>query len=270
MPDLQVKVSKGVLEQAAHRLWLAYRSGEPCEPIRDLLAGGGLESAYAVQEINTQRRLNDGARLVGRKVGLTAAATRKQYGVTEPDCGMLFTDMALFDGAEVAAKRFIHPKVEGEIAFVLGRDLDTESPSPAQVLQAVDFVVAAIEIVDSRVQNWDTRILDMVADNASAAMFVVGTQPRLLRDLDLSHCALVMERRGDPVVTGAATNVMGNPLRSLRWVAGMAARTGHPLKAGDTIMSGALGSMISAVAGDSFEARISGLGAVRVSFVKET
>ncbi|MGA2990267.1 MAG: fumarylacetoacetate hydrolase family protein [Candidatus Korobacteraceae bacterium] len=238
--------------------------------MRDLLAGGGLESAYAVQEINTQRRLNEGARLVGRKVGLTSAATRKHYGVTEPDCGMLFADMALFDGAEVPMTRVIHPKVEGEVAFVLGRDIETPSPSPADVLRAIEFAVAAIEIVDSRVQNWDARILDAVADNASAAMFVLGTQPRSLRNLDVVHCGLVMERRGEPVVTGTAANVMGNPLRSVLWVAAMAVRAGHALKAGDTILSGALGPMTSASAGDAFEARISGLGSVRVSFVKGT
>jgi 2-keto-4-pentenoate hydratase len=269
MPDLQVQVSKSVLEQAANRLWLAYRTAEPCAPVRDLLAGSGLESAYAVQEINTQRRLAEGARLVGRKVGLTGATARKQYGITEPDYGMLFADAALFDDAEVPAKKLIHPKVEGEVAFVLGRDIETDSPVPADLLRAIEFAVAAIEIVDSRVQNWDLRILDTVADNASAAMFVLGTQPRRLKEFDLIHCGMVLERGGEPVVTGAAANVMGNPLRSALWVATMSARAGHPLKTGDTILSGALGPMTPAAPGDAFEARISGLGLVRVNFAKE-
>jgi len=269
MPELQVKVSRSIQEQAANRLWLAYRSVEPCAPVRDLLSGGGLETAYAVQEINTQRRLAEGARLVGRKVGITSVATRKQYGATEPDYGMLFDDMALFDNGEVPAKKLIHPKVEGEVAFVLGRDIDNVSPTPAELLRAIDFAVAAIEIVDSRVQNWDLRILDAIADSAGAAMFVLGAQPRRLKDFDLIHCGMVMERGGDPVVTGTAGNVMGNPLRSALWVAGASARAGHPLKAGDTILSGALGPMTPAAPGDSFEARISGLGLVRVSFAKE-
>jgi 2-keto-4-pentenoate hydratase len=180
---------------------------------------------------------------------------------------MLFADMALFDGAEIPPRRLVQPRIEGEIAFVLGRELALESPAPTDILRAVEFAVAAIEIVDSRIEDWDTHAIDAVADNASAALFVLGTQPRLLKEFDVIHCGMVLEKRGAPVSIGAGANCMGNPLRSLQWLANAMVRKGTPLQAGDTILSGALGPMAPALPGDSFEARISGLGSVRLSFV---
>ena len=232
-----------------------------------MLGAGGPDAAYAVQEINTKKRLAAGARLVGRKIGLTSAAVQKQLGVDQPDYGMLFADMAVADGQQVPLSRLMQPKIEGEIAFVLGRDLDTPVPTIADLLRAVDFAVAAIEIVDSRIQNWDIRLVDTIADNASAGMYVLGTQPRLLRDLDLVQCGMVMERRGEGVSFGAGQACLGNPLAATLWLAATMARVGRPLQAGDTILSGALGPMVTAAPGDVFEARISSLGAVRVAFV---
>jgi 2-keto-4-pentenoate hydratase len=161
----------------------------------------------------------------------------------------------------------MQPKIEGEIAFVLGNDLDVSTPTIADLLRAVDFAVAAIEIVDSRIQNWDIRLVDTIADNASAGMYVLGTQPRLLRDVDLVQCGMVMERRGEAVSFGAGQACLGNPLAATLWLATTMARVGRPLKAGDTILSGALGPMVTAAPGDLFEARMSNLGSVRVAFV---
>jgi 2-keto-4-pentenoate hydratase len=255
-----------IAEIAANTLWLAQQNLRTCAPVRELLSGAGPDFAYRVQDINTNRRLAEGARLVGRKIGLTSMAVQRQLGVDQPDYGMLFADMARADGETVSMTRLIQPKVEGEIAFMLGRDLDFATPTIADLLRAVDFAVVAIEIVDSRVQNWDIRLVDTIADNASAAMYVLGTQPRLLRDIDLVHCGMLMERGGEQVSIGSGEACMGNPLVAALWLAATMARVGRPLKAGDTILSGALGPMVPAKAGDAFEVRVSGLGSVRVSF----
>jgi 2-keto-4-pentenoate hydratase len=262
MPVAAVEIA----EKAANLLWSAQQELRPCAPVRELFSGAGADFAYEVQDLNTNRRLAEGARLVGRKIGLTSVAVQKQLGVDQPDYGMLFADMALADGETVPMSRLIQPKVEGEIAFVLGSDLEFATPTIADLLRAIDFAVAAIEIVDSRIQNWDIRLVDTIADNASAAMYVLGTQPKLLRDIDLVHCGMLMERGGDQVSIGAGEACMGNPLAAALWLAKTMARVGRPLKAGDTILSGALGPMVAAKAGDAFEVRISGLGFVRVAF----
>jgi 2-keto-4-pentenoate hydratase len=258
---------KSAVEAAADLLWSAAQKRQPCAPIRELLQGGGADAAYEVQEINTKRRLAEGARLTGRKIGLTSAAVQKQLGVDQPDYGMLFADMAVTDGEQVPLQRLMQPKVEAEIAFVLGRDVDVATPATADLLRAVEFAVAAIEIVDSRIQNWDIRLVDTIADNASAGMYVLGTQPMPLRKLDLVGCSMTMERRGETVSTGTGGACLGNPLAAALWLATTMARVGRPLKTGDTILSGALGPMVPAKSGDAFEVRISGLGPVRTAFI---
>ena len=180
----------------------AYRTGVPCAPIRDLVDAGDVTAAYAIQEINTRHWLAQGRRLVGRKIGLTSAAVQKQLGVDQPDFGMLFADMAACDGEPVAPGAVLQAKVEAEIAFVLDRDLSVEQPTMADVLRAVAYAVVAIEIVGSRIANWDIRLVDTVADNASSGMFVLGNTPFALGGLDLRDCRMQMLRGGETVSTG--------------------------------------------------------------------
>jgi 2-keto-4-pentenoate hydratase len=260
------KPARETLETIANFLWNAAETRQPCAPIRELLGGAGADAAYAVQEINTKRRLATGVRLVGRKIGLTSPAVQKQLGVDQPDYGMLFADMAIADGQQVPIKQLIQPKVEGEIAFVMGSDLSTPDATIADILRAVDFAVPAIEIVDSRVRNWDIKLVDTIADNASAAMYVLGTRPKLLRDIDLVQASMVMKRGGLSVSTGTGEACLGNPLAAALWLANTMALAGRPLKAGDTILSGALGPMALVAGGDSIEVNIYGLGSVRAAF----
>lgn len=257
------------IQHVADLLWAAHTSGQPCAPVRELLAEGGVDAAYAAQNINTERRIAAGGRLVGRKIGLTSVAVQKQLGVDQPDYGMLFADMAMPDALDIPANLLMQPKAEAEIAFVLGRDLDIEQPTVADVLRAIDFAVPALEIVGSRVANWDIRILDTIADNASSGLYVLGNEPRLLKDLDLRNCGMVLECRGEPVSTGAGAACLGHPVNATLWLARVMARVGRPLKAGDTVLSGALGPMVAVKPGDVFEARIEGLGSVRAAFAKE-
>ena len=168
------------IQTAANRLWRAAESKEPCKPVRDLIGDLEIEAAYKVQEINTARRLESGRRLVGRKTGLTAKTVQSQLGVEQPDYGMLFDDMDVALGSEISAAAVMQPKVEAEIAFIMGDDLNDERLTAADVTASVAYAVAAIEIVGSRVRDWDIRIHDTIADNASSGVFVLGDAPRRL------------------------------------------------------------------------------------------
>jgi len=254
------------IRTAADRLHTAATSGVPTAPIRDLLEAGDAAAAYAVQAINTERALAAGRRLVGRKIGLTSLAVQKQLGVDQPDYGMLFADMARPEGLDIPLADVMQPKVEAEIAFVLGRDLDGEQLTVADLFRAIDYAVPAIEIVGSRVANWDIRLTDTIADNASSGLYVLGSRPVRITDFDMRMCGMVMEKAGEPVSVGAGAACMGSPLNATLWLAMVMARVGRPMRAGDTILSGALGPMVPVGPGDVFDVRIDGLGSVRAAF----
>lgn len=257
--------TRGV-EAAAEALFKAHETGTPCAPIRDLLPAGDLAAAYAVQEINTNRWLDAGRRLVGRKIGLTSRAVQAQLGVDQPDYGMLYADMDVAEGEEIDVARVLQPKAEAEIAFVLGDDLDDTRLTMVDVMNAVDYAVAAIEVVGSRIANWDIGILDTIADNASSGLFVLGQEPKPLGAFDPRLCGMVMEVRGEPVSTGAGAACLGSPLSATLWLAKVMAQAGRPLRAGDLVLSGALGPMAPVKPGDVVETRITGLGSVRAAF----
>jgi 2-keto-4-pentenoate hydratase len=259
-------MSAAVNEAIAQELWDACQSAIPLPPIRDRIAGGSLDAAYAIQEVNTKRWLEAGRRLVGRKIGLTSLAVQKQLGVDQPDYGMLFDDMAVPDGWEISRERLIQPKVEAEVAFVLERDLDSERLTVADVIRAIAFALPAIEVVDSRIADWKIGILDTIADNASSGLYVLGGTPKKLDALELRGAGMAMTSAGEPVSVGAGAACLGDPLSAVLWLAKTMARVGRPLKAGDTVLSGALGPMATAQWGDVFEARIEGLGSVRAAF----
>jgi 2-keto-4-pentenoate hydratase len=266
------------LREAADRLWQAGLSGRPCPPVRDLIAAAAADEAaadpvalaYAVQQINTGRALAAGRRLVGRKIGLTSVAVQRQLGVGEPDFGMLFADMARRDGEPIDCRHVMQPKVEAEVALVLERGLPHGLHTVADVIRATAFALPAIEIVGSRVANWDIRLSDTVADNASSGLFVLGTRPVALSALDLAHCGMSMERAGEPVSVGAGAACLGHPLNAAVWLANTMSRVGAPLQAGDIILTGALGPMVPVRPGDVVTAHIDGLGSVTASFGPDT
>ena len=258
------------IQSLADRLWQAHSTGIPVQPLRDDIAaihgGNPLEMAYRIQQNLTERRLKAGSRLVGRKIGLTSQAVQEQLGVDAPDYGALFAEMAIGDGEEIAWSRTHQPKAEAEIALVLERDLVHEKHTFADLISATAYALPAIEVVGSRIANWDIRLADTVADNASSGLFVLGSRPVLLRQLDLVRCGMVMERRGDQVSIGAGSACLGNPLNAAVWLANTTARLGNPLRAGDVVLTGALGPMVAAQPGDVFNAHIEGLGSVRAVF----
>ncbi|GAA4026719.1 fumarylacetoacetate hydrolase family protein [Actimicrobium antarcticum] len=259
------------LAQIAHLLQVAGETRAPCSPVREMIFGEAasmdpVAAAYTIQQINTDRRLAAGRRLIGRKIGLTSLAVQRQLGVDSPDFGMLFDDMAIGDGEEILMSRTLQPKAEAEIALVLGRDLLHDTHSFADIISATEYALPAIEIVGSRIDNWDIKLVDTIADNASSGLFVLGSRPVKLADIDLVGCAMTMERDGQIVSSGSGAACLGNPLNAAVWLANMMVKVGSPLRAGDVVMTGALGPMVVVNPGDRFCARIDGLGEVRAVF----
>ena len=257
-PD-QIKTAAAALRQAAE-------TGQAIGALRNDYPELTIESAYAIQQINTEHRLKQGRRRIGCKIGLTSPAVQKQLGVDQPDFGMLFDDMGYGDGEPIPFSVLMQPKVEAEIAFVLKKDLNMPNPTQVDVMQAIDYALPAIEIVGSRIANWDIRITDTIADNASSSTYVLGTTPRQLSEFDVRLCGMAMMKNGEPVSVGAGAACLGNPINAVVWLARTLWRLGTPLQAGELVLSGALGPMAPVNPGEIFEARINGLGNVRAVF----
>ena len=251
---------------AAAALRDAASSGHFIAPLRETHAHITADDAYAIQQINVEQRVSAGRRIVGRKIGLTSLAVQKQLGVDQPDYGALLDDMAYGDSEPIPFSVLHQPKVEAEIAFVMGRDIESPQAGHADVISAIDYALPAIEIVGSRIAAWNIRFVDTVADNASAGAFVLGNTPMSLRGLDLRLAGMSLMRRGEPVSTGAGAACLGHPVNAVLWLARTMARLGTPLRAGDVVLSGALGPMVPVSAGDVFEANVNGLGSVRAVF----
>lgn len=255
------------LKSAAAALATARQQRDPCPRISGTFGIDSLTDAYAVQEINTELALALGRRLTGRKVGLTSTAVQQQLGVDQPDFGMLFADMEIADGGQIQISQLIQPKAEGEIAFVLGRSLPHFDTTLAELMSAVEYVVPALEIVDSAIENWNISLVDTVADNASSALYVLGKQPTRLSSLDLRLEGMLLEKNGTTASIGVGAACLGNPLNACLWLARTMAQIGRPLQAGDVLLSGALGPMTTVVAGDRLHLRLTRLGEVNCSFV---
>ncbi|MEU0504321.1 fumarylacetoacetate hydrolase family protein [Nocardia sp. NPDC005998] len=255
-----------VVEAAAARLIRAAAERQPCAPVRDLIGSTDVGAAYAVQERLTAARLDVGATIVGRKIGLTSPAVQAQLGVDRPDFGVLFADMQCSEEQVVAMDRLLEPKVEAEVAFVLGKDLDDGPLDIESVRRAVAYAAPALEIVDSRIAGWDITYGDTVADNASSGLFVIGSARRDLNEFQPVDVTMSMRINGREVSTGTGSACLGDPLEALRWLARTAREFGDPLRAGQIILSGALGPMAPVVAGAHVIAEISGLGVVQASF----
>jgi len=253
------------IEEIAAGLLAAY-DGPLVPPIRDAFAAGDVEAAYAVQLEQVNQWVRAGRRIAGRKIGLTAKAVQKQLGVDEPDFGHLFADMIFGDNEELPMARLQQPKVEAEIALILSRDLDAADTSVADVVEAVDWVLPAVEIVSSRIADWKINILDTVADNASSGLVAVGGPARRLDGLDLSTCAMTMRVNGLEASKGSGRDCLGNPLNAAAWLARRSVALGRPLRRGELILTGALGPMVAVAPGDRVEAVIDGVGAVSLNF----
>ena len=251
--------------ELAARIRAAY-AGTPIAPIRPQLTELDVDAAYAIQQLNTAHWEGEGRRLVGSKIGLTSRAVQKQLGVERPDFGVLFADMIVAEDEPVAAGRVLQPRIEAEVAFLLDRDVEVEAPTVADLLSAVAYAMPALEIVGSRITNWDIGIVDTVADNASAGFYVLGDQPVAVGAVQLSEVAMVLRLNSEIVSRGKGSACLDHPLRAAYWLACEMAARGKTLRAGEVILSGALGPTAPVKAGDAVEADFGAFGRVACQF----
>lgn len=248
-------------------LYQALRERRVIDPLTSRHPEITIEDAYAVQQRMIARRLQDGETVVGKKIGVTSAAVMNMLGVFQPDFGWLLSGMVYGEGAAVPLDSLIQPKAEGEIAFVLKKDLMGPGVSNADVLAATECLMPCFEIVDSRIRDWKIRIQDTVADNASCGVFVLGDRAVSPRAIDLYACGMVLEKNGEVIGTGAGAAALGSPVNAIAWLANTLGALGIPLKAGEVVLSGALAAMAPCARGDSFRVSIGGLGSASVRFV---
>ena len=251
------------IAEAARRLREAAESGRQCEPVRHLFGSDSdVDAAYAVQQTNTDLSVSAGRRISGRKIGLTSAVVQQELGIDQPVSGTLFADRCVTDGIDVPAGTLVQPKAEGEIAFVLGEDLDRGEHSVVDVISATAYVLPAIEIVDSRTADWDLTVVDMVADNACSGFYVLGSRPTPLSGLDIREARMEMQVNGNVASTGRGAACLGNPLHALLWLADWMCECGTPLRAGECIMTGSLGPMVPLSPGDEIQVGVGRIGTV--------
>lgn len=225
-----------------------------------------VDEAYYIQLENIKKKLEAGQKIVGKKIGLTSVAVQKMLGVDEPDYGHLLDTMVVENGGTIDTKDMLQPKIEGEIAFILKKDLKGPNVTAVDVIQATDYVVPALEIVDSRIQDWKISLRDTVSDNASSGLYVLGGKPTKLEDINLELVGMALYQNGDVANTGVGAAALGNPATCVAWLANRLADYDITLKAGEVILSGALSGMVAANPGDNFVARFAHLGQVSVNF----
>lgn len=259
-------VSADAIAQAAERLRAAAETAVPAAPVRDLIGRDDIAAAYAVQNANVAALIASGRVVVGRKIGLTSPAVQAQIGVDTPDFGWLLDDMAFSDGDAIPFATVLQPKAEAEVAFVLKADLAEGDLDYDQVKAAIDYGVAAIEVCGSRVADWDISFGDTVADNASAGVYVLGTERKTLDEFTPVDVTMSMTIDGEEVSTGDGAACLGDPVNAVAWLARYARDFGEPLRAGQVLLSGALGPMRPITPGAQVAVTISGLGTVSATF----
>lgn len=248
--------------ELAERLATAEITRRPIAPLPVI----DVVDAYEIQLLNIRRRVESGATIVGHKVGLSSLAMQQMMGVDEPDYGHLLADMEVFEDVPVDTGRFCFPRVEVEVAFLLGEDLPGEGCTVDDVLAATEYVAPSIELIDSRIENWKIGLSDTIADNASSAGFVLGEQRVRPSDIDLLGIDAVLWRNGEVAAKGRSDAVLGNPVTAVSWLARKVAGFGVRLKKGDIVLPGSCTRAIDAEAGDSFRAEFTGLGTVSLEF----
>ena len=260
--------SQDAISAAAERLSRALETRSPCPAVRDLIGTDDLPAAYAVQQALVQRRLAGGARVVGRKIGATSEAVQRQLGVDQPDFGYLLDVMDVSEQDPISMRTLLQPRVEAEVAFVLARDVDLEESAITleAVRACVEVALPALEIVDSRIEGWDIGFTDTVADNASSGLYVVGREGRPLDRLEPREVEMSLRINGEVRSSGNGAACLGDPLEALRWLAVQCQRFGDPLRAGQVVLSGALGPFVPFAPGDLVEASISGFAPLVASF----
>jgi 2-keto-4-pentenoate hydratase len=259
-------LSVAIRDELAADLAQAERSREPIAPLTSAYPDMNVVDAYEVQLINIRQRVAEGARVVGHKVGLSSLAMQQMMGVDEPDYGHLLDEMQVFEDTPVKADRYLYPRVEVEVGFILGEDLPGAGCTEDDVLAATEALAPSIELIDTRITDWQIALCDTIADNASSAGFVLGAGRVSPRDVDVKAIDAVLTRNGEVVAEGRSDAVLGNPVTAVAWLARKVESFGVRLRRGDIVLPGSCTRAIDARAGDEFVADFAGLGSVRLSF----
>ena len=252
----------------ASALLEAYDTGKPIPPPTSTYESLTLEDAYAIQLLQVEQFATRGRTVKGHKVGLTSAAMQRLLGVREPDYGHLLDNFFHLEHAPIPIENFLQPRIEPEVAFVLKRSLRGPGVTAAEAIAAVDFVLPALEIVDSRIEDWKIGLFDTIADNASSGGVVLGSSPTSLSAVDLRLAGAVLTRNGQIVGTGAGGAVLGSPLTALVWLANTVGVRGVTLEAGQVVLPGAVCAMVPVAGGDTVTATFAGLGSVTARFAR--
>jgi 2-oxopent-4-enoate/cis-2-oxohex-4-enoate hydratase len=256
------------IRKFGYELYAALRAQHTIAPLTSREAAISIEDAYRISQNLLERRLADGERVIGKKAGVTSKVVQVALGVHQPDFGYLTDVMCFEDASEISiATHLIQPRAEGEIAFVLGKDLTGPGVTNADVIDATEVVKPCFEIVDSRIQDWKITIADTIADNASSGVFVLGKDAVPPRDVDFVTCGIVVWKNGEVLSTGAGAAALGSPVTCVAWLANTLGALGVPLRAGEIILSGSLVPLEPVRAGDRMELKIAGIGAASVRFV---
>ncbi|ARG57331.1 2-keto-4-pentenoate hydratase [Mycobacterium persicum] len=253
-------------DELAADLAQAERSREPIAPLTAAHPDMDVVDAYEIQLINIRQRVAEGARVLGHKVGLSSKAMQQMMGVDEPDYGHLLDEMQVFEDTRVKAARYLYPRVEVEVGFILSADLPGADCSEDDVLAATGSLVPAIELIDTRITDWKIALCDTIADNASSAGFVLGAARVSPADIDVTAIEATLIRNGEVVAAGRSDAVLGNPVTAVAWLARKVDSFGVRLRQGDIVLPGSCTRAIDAHAGDDFVAEFAGLGSVRLAF----
>lgn len=253
-------------DEIASKLLEAEATQNPIEPLTSIYTDLSVKDAYQIQLAGVRIKLQQGKKIVGKKIGLTSKAMQQLLGVSEPDYGHLLDNMLILEGEACKRDELIWPRVEGEIAFILKDTLKGPGITVADVLRATEGVMPAIEIVDSRIRNWEIKLADTIADNASSARFILGSKMIPVKNLDLRLIGMVLEKNGRVINTGAGAAVWGNPVAAVAWLANKLGEFDIALEEGEIILSGALTAAVDAAAGDVFTVSFQELGSVSVYF----
>ncbi|PWA11986.1 2-keto-4-pentenoate hydratase [Pueribacillus theae] len=236
------------------------------EPFTDIDPKFSTEEAYQVQSIIIQRKLQQGRKILGKKIGLTSIAMQQLLGVEEPDYGQLLDSMMVENEGVIPMNRVLQPKVEAEIAFVLKKDIVGPKVTLIEVLEATNYVLPALEIVDSRIKDWRIKLPDTIADNASSGFYVLGNNPIAIDEIDLVNERMELYKNEILMNVGIGAAALGNPAICVAWLANKMSEFGVSLKKGEVILSGALSAAVEAKHGDYFTASFAQLGEVSVQF----
>lgn len=259
-------LSDAVRTELADELERAERDRVAIDPLVARHPDIDVVDAYEIQLINIRRRLDSGARVVGHKVGLSSKAMQQMMGVDEPDYGHLLAEMEVYEDVPVEADRYLFPRVEVEVGFILGADLPGADCTEEDVLAATVAFAPSIELIDSRIKDWNIGLADTISDNASSAGFVLGKERVAPKDIDIKSIDAVLTRNGEVVAEGRSDAVLGDPVIAVAWLARKVASFGVRLKAGDVVLPGSCTRAIDARPGDAFHAEFAGLGSVRLQF----